>query len=581
MATDEEFLQKILNATAKPEPKKEQIKVDFLGQMSTPERLAQRAQNNPVFTTTRQYNIDDHSFSLEQSSINFGQTPSRHNLTQPTPLHSGSDPGPKVDMQTKFPGLHPTNKARSLDSDITTQGSLTREMRNELKGKDLAQFIDKATLPLGVKFELPLISQSDPAVSASILLDSTYSFVSKVEHLILRLKNYAMDDVFMIVETLQVSNPFTNTNDATTDVVIDTTVESIGLLSNYSKLTAAKVKLSCQAYFQYGDKVAIDNLMWSQNLILRSCSEALANTLNARLSILPPYQRGGPTVFMLLAELMLSSTDKTSNNILNKLQYVRLSHYNENVEQAVAVLYANVQRLEACNKLPPNINYTLINILQTSSVFAFRSHFATLHSMDDPRVQDPHKMLHEAVVRYRILKDDDRWNPVVNSKQQSTFVATSGSASPAVSVSASPQSATTLKTHDFLGNPIDRTPPSHDESKTRMNSSKGREEMWCAECGRWGSHLDAGHLDFKNRFKTFRSNNRGGPNQAHPVRGGRGGRGGGLSQMVRSSPSIDDNDDDQSGMVTELIRNTSSAQQDSQRLRIPQLPTTNFTMGNF
>jgi hypothetical protein len=253
-----------------------------------------RSQFRQDVANTNQQLGKGYSF-FDQSSINLSfdkehgkiDTPKAGNKQEQHQFDASFDDDGLALMKKRFPGLNPDKRARSLKSDITTEGSLTRNMRNDLKGKDLATFIEKAIAPLGIKFDLPLTSQSDPSISTTTLLDSTYSFVSKVEHLLLRIKNFCMDDVFMIVET----SPSEYMLDKE-DVVIDTTVEPIDLLSNYSKLDADKVKRSCQAYFQYGDNVAIDNLMWSQNLILRSCSEALYNTLSARLSILPPYQRG-------------------------------------------------------------------------------------------------------------------------------------------------------------------------------------------------------------------------------------------------------------------------------------------------
>jgi hypothetical protein len=524
---------------------------------------------HPLFETTRNRGL------LDQSSINlssFAQTPQRRN-------DSGFAPTREIPLV--FTGMTPNVQPRSLDSDIMLQGSLNREMRKDLKGKDLATFIEKATTPLGVKFDLPLSSQSDPAISASILLDSTYTFVSKVDHLLLRIKNFCMEDVFMIVETIKVPR---QTGAGQEDVVVDTNVEPVELFTNYSRLTIEKVKASCQAYYQYGDQIAIDNLMWTQNLILRSCTEALYNTLNARLSILPIYHRGGPTAFMLLAELMISNTDKTSNNILNKLQYIKLANYGENVEQLAAVLHANIQRLEACNKLPPNINYTLIRIFQSSSVYAFRTHFTTLESMNDPRVQDHHKILHEAVTRYRTLKDDDLWNPSVTTKQQSLFHVSANQLTVLQAGSRLPTTPGKLQTHDKMGRPINRVPPASGEPTTHLTSD-GRTEDWCNICGRWGNHHDNGHDEFKARFdrwaqqkKASKPAAQGSANVASKETAAKGFVNVAGNENQPASATI--NYDEQASLVT-AVAGSNTTSSNEERLRVPKFPTTNFSLGHF
>jgi hypothetical protein len=212
---------------------------------------------------------------------------------------------------------------------------------------------------------------------------------------------------------------------------------------------------------------------------------------------------------MILAEIVTTLTDESCHNIISKLQYIKLSQYNENVEKAVAVLHANVQRLQSCNAVPPNIKALLLRILQSSNVFKFRNHFAILESTQNPIISDPSKLLLEAVRRYRELKAQDAWFPAgTKLGKQSLFQAsdTSDHAPPTTHRGPPPSRGPNnapgqLRTHDAAGRIIDRTPPTSSQSTTRVDNT-GRSEQWCTECGRWGNHLDDGHAQFKENWKN-------------------------------------------------------------------------------
>jgi hypothetical protein len=202
--------------------------------------------------------------------------------------------------------------------------------------------------------------------------------------------------------------------------------------------------------------------------------------------------------------------------------------------------------------------------------------------MNDPRIKDHHKILLEAVNRYRSLKDEDLWNPSITTKQQSAFH-TVVNQPKALNVGTSNNVAGNgkLQTHDKMGRPINRVPPGPGEPTTHLTTD-GRTEDWCNSCGRWGNHHDNGHEEFRARFdkwarqrKTAKPGDRGSANVASPT--------------FNSAP---ENYHDQSELVTEVAGNTTTARDNlwarqesvanmDERLRIPKLPTTNFSMGHF
>jgi hypothetical protein len=82
------------------------------------------------------------------------------------------------------------------------------------------------------------------------------------------------------------------------------------------------------------------------------------------------------------------------------------------------------------------------------------------------------------------------------------------------------QNPGTLKTHDAVGNPIDRKPPGPGESCTREGHIHPH---WCDNCKRWGSHLTGGHQAWQERF--FRNRGGCGGGRGGGRTGGHGGRG--------------------------------------------------------
>jgi hypothetical protein len=136
-----------------------------------------------------------------------------------------------------------------------------------------------------------------------------------------------------------------------------------------------------------------------------------------------------------------------------------------------------------------------------------------------------------------------------------------------------------------MGRFIDRVPPTAGAPTTKLTSD-GRTEDWCSTCGQWGNHNDDGHEQFRARFGKYARQNKTGKANNVTTK---------LSDQTQSPPIYNYNRDSASeidpdykiynesnvpgqavsDLVTVLADNTSA------RLRIPSLPTTNFTMGHF
>jgi hypothetical protein len=131
---------------------------------------------------------------------------------------------------------------------------------------------------------------------------------------------------------------------------------AISLLDDYSSLDLNSVLLSTEYYVTYSDKqIDSENLQWSQELILNSCDEELKHYLMSRLCLLPASQHGGPTIFMMLVEQIVSNNEHLSRALISRLNSFKITMIpGENIEQAAAFIKTVCTRLDTCQKLPPD-----------------------------------------------------------------------------------------------------------------------------------------------------------------------------------------------------------------------------------
>ena len=391
--------------------------------------------------------------------------------------------------------------------------SFTETDRDNLAGSDKHKVQQAATYPRDPKFSTieELTKQQNHGRE---FLSTNLDFLQLIQKLRSRMSQYFMTNVFMIYTF----DATTNRPDATPPV---------DLLTDFATVTLDQVKENSTMYFEYGNQVMGENLQWSKQLLLSSCEDSLRNKIESQMATLPSKHDTGPVAFFLIASIIVSTSQKIARALTSKLQFTRLYHFpGEDVEQMAATVRAAATRLRTANLLPGDMNEIVLEIIDSSTIFAFRSTFHTLKTMSSPIVADWEQLLDKACVEYRELILRDKWHPTV--KKKSGFQAekegkkSSRSNANQTAVTASNSTAPSNqgpKTHDRSGRPIDRTPPSSGASKTRSNN--GRTEHWCPKCdngtGRWGNHLEQEHDQFvanqRERYRQRRANRDNGNNQ--------------------------------------------------------------------
>jgi hypothetical protein len=98
-----------------------------------------------------------------------------------------------------------------------------------------------------------------------------------------------------------------------------------------------------------------ENLICSQELILNSCNEDLKMYLLSRLSLLPVEHHGGPTVFMMMVEQIVSNNEHLSRALITRLNSFTMSMVpGENVEKTCCSHQSSLQ--------PPSYHPMLIKL---------------------------------------------------------------------------------------------------------------------------------------------------------------------------------------------------------------------------
>jgi hypothetical protein len=237
---------------------------------------------------------------------------------------------------------------------------------------------------------------------------------------------------------------------------------------------------------------------------------------------------GGPTVFMMLVERIVSNDEHLSRALVTRLNNFKLQMVpREDIKKAAAFIKIICSRLEGCGKIPPNADQIVFEIMMISMVKRFKSHLQTLDSIQDIKMSTYDEILRESVRYYTILYTGiNQWLPL--SKQPGVFLSNGGNSNNnggGVNTlqGALPRgdSSSKPKTHDARGNIIDCTPPSKGTSTVRDSKTMaGKREYWCDTCGCWGSHnVDHHDVDhhnvWKQRTKEYyaskkRNNNNGG-----------------------------------------------------------------------
>jgi hypothetical protein len=240
-------------------------------------------------------------------------------MTTPTPTRNLSTLSRAVNSAAFTTGRFRTTGTVANVNTFFANGAVIDEAGQVgLAPKDRIIFHSKAVEGLVPVFSMKedLSSITDPSKhSGSDFFEKSLDLSLMVRNLMSHINRHVMNSVFNILNVEEIIVLITgNTQSVLRD---DST---INLLEHYFSLDLNTVMISSAYYVKYSlRELDAENMMWTQELILNSCDDELKHYLMSRLCLLPPEYHGGPTVFMMLVEQIISYKEHLARALINHL----------------------------------------------------------------------------------------------------------------------------------------------------------------------------------------------------------------------------------------------------------------------
>ena len=230
-----------------------------------------------------------------------------------------------------------------------------------------------------------------------------------VETFCRHLQLYGLHDVFSLVMNK-------------VDPTVGTATKKVDVLSEYYTPTVSQVQAWSKYLYEVADSITIENLHLSQILLLNSCDDELFAKVNSQISMMDRDLQSGPSTFMLIAQNIVATTEKTVRTFTQHLQKLLLNQFpNEDVDKCAAGFTAGAKPLQAAGHMPKDIRMLAYDGVTSGSVFKFTNSIEILFVTKSSEVDTWEKTLQVAQIKFRELLAEDLW--LTTKKQGSTFQA--------------------------------------------------------------------------------------------------------------------------------------------------------------
>jgi hypothetical protein len=125
-------------------------------------------------------------------------------------------------------------------------------------------------------------------------------------------------------------------------------------------------------------------LQWSQEFLENSCEEDLRIKVLEHMRILPNVEKGGALYYFHMIKLIQTDVERAARGLIDRLETFTLRTLSgKNIFVACSLIKGVLNKLESIGRVPPDIDLTILKILQTSSLDAFNSFFQTIVHYND------------------------------------------------------------------------------------------------------------------------------------------------------------------------------------------------------
>ena len=300
--------------------------------------------------------------------------------------------------------------SRTEDEMLHVAPIVAKEHRSTLDNKAFQHLRTLATTaPPDTKFILP-----DPKADEEIL-QRTQTISNLLDNLRRHLQKYDLIDCFRLV----IPTKFNQFGEVIgNDLYLNQQgiIVTIDLLKHYAQIDEPQVLASVTFLRKYGQDYDLQNLDWTNELMINVCDPILSSKINERLAGYSIKSQGGPLFLYLMLQLIISTSEETSKALLSRLDNLKIYQIEgENVLNVVSLVRKAVERLELVHKLPDNILEKLLDIFQTSSIKDFNSLFAAMKMQKtiDERFHvnrfTPEIIFETAQIAYTNFQESNKW----------------------------------------------------------------------------------------------------------------------------------------------------------------------------
>lgn len=278
--------------------------------------------------------------------------------------------------------------------------------------------------------------------------------------------SYGMLNVFFIIEFDLRGNPRK----------LDT--DSQCIFKDYHSIKLFEVEQSCEYYMRYGREYHHENLKWSYDAIMNSCTQELREILQGKMTSIAEELHCGPMLFMILMKQLTNVSPQAARLVINKIESLTMSSFEgESIALANKTIHAAHKWLSMINKIPNDFELIVLSIYKTTSVPSFLRFLEAIkiHSMGFGRTMTHEELMETAIKFYEEAILEGSWD----RSTQSSFNANIPNAPKA----------------PRFTNPI-YSPPSEGDSEVK--DIYGVTHKFCKICKRWTfgtrAHITSDHV---------------------------------------------------------------------------------------
>jgi hypothetical protein len=234
--------------------------------------------------------------------------------------------------------------------------------------------------------------------------------IVRLDDMILRLQkylaSYGLLNVFYIIQFDANDRP------------IKVNSSSRCVLSDYHSLSLHEVEESVMYLLQYGREYHHENLKWSYDAILNSCTPDLRDILIGKMQTVSVECHTGPILFMIMMKQLTNVSPQAARLVINKIESLQMSSFEgESVTLANKTINAAHKWLSMIHKVPQDFELLVLSIYRSTSIPSFSRFLEAikLHNMGFGQTMNHEELMAYASKFYEDAILEGTWDRSTNT----------------------------------------------------------------------------------------------------------------------------------------------------------------------